>query len=78
MSSLHWKKSSFSNPNNCVELAWRKSSYSDPNDCVELAWPGELIAIRDSKNPDGPMLRFAQPQLAALISNLVGGQQQRV
>jgi hypothetical protein len=56
-------------------LRWRKSSYSDPNDCVEIAWPG---TIRDSKNPDGPRLSFAQPRLAALISKLVGGQQQRV
>lgn len=56
-------------------LQWRKSSFSNPNDCVEIAWPG---IIRDSKNPDGPRLSFAQPGLAALISNLTGGQQQRV
>ena len=51
-------------------LQWRKSSYSDPTDCVEIAWPG---TIRDSKNPDGPMLSFARPRLAALITNLKRG-----
>lgn len=51
-------------------LRWKKSSYSDPNDCVELAWPG---TIRDSKNPDGPRLSFAQLRLAALITTLKRG-----
>ena len=32
-------------------LRWRKSSHSDPNDCVELAWPPDAGAVRDSKNP---------------------------
>jgi hypothetical protein len=34
---------------------WRKSSYSgQESSCVELA--GTLDALRDSKNPAGPML----------------------
>ncbi|MEV4378922.1 DUF397 domain-containing protein [Streptosporangium sp. NPDC049644] len=41
---------------------FRKSGYSGPNgdDCVEVATdlPG-LIAVRDSKNPSGPMLTFS-------------------
>ena len=56
---ISWRKSSFSaGDENCVEIAWRKSSFSGGNDevCVELAHlPGKL-AVRDSKNPDGPML----------------------
>ncbi len=56
MTEMRWRKSSHSGPqSNCVELAWRKSSHSGPEDnCVELAHtPG---AIRDSKNPAGPVL----------------------
>jgi hypothetical protein len=35
---------------------WRKSTRSGQNGaCVELA--GTLDAVRDSKNPDGPVLR---------------------
>lgn len=54
MTEMRWRKSSHSGPeDNCVELAWRKSSHSGvENNCVELA-PG---AIRDSKNPAGPVL----------------------
>jgi hypothetical protein len=40
---------------------WRKASYSSANGgaCVEVAgnMPG-LVAVRDSKDPDGPKLIF--------------------
>ena len=43
-------------------IIWRKSSYSGSNGgaCVEVAdnLPG-LVAVRDSKDPDGPALTFA-------------------
>jgi hypothetical protein len=58
-----WRKSSYSGGNGgqCVEAAamWRKSSHSSGNggECVEVAPdPGRLVAVRDSKNPDGPKL----------------------
>lgn len=37
---------------------WRKSSYSadDGGECVEVAALPGRMAIRDSKNPDGPVL----------------------
>lgn len=37
---------------------WRKASRSSASgsDCVELAHASKVIAIRDSKNPDGPKL----------------------
>lgn len=43
------------------DLTWRKSTLSGTNNdnCVEVAsLPGGGRAVRDSKNPDGPMLRF--------------------
>jgi hypothetical protein len=40
-------------------LLWRKSSHSGGgNDCVEIAADITATAVRDSKNPDGPQLRF--------------------
>lgn len=59
--TIHWRKSSFSggDNNDCVELGmrWHKSSFSggENSACVELV--GTLDAVRDSKNPDGPILR---------------------
>lgn len=65
LTGLEWRKSSRSGTNGgqCVEVAaWRKSSRSGPNggECVEvgLQLPGG-IAVRDSKDPDGPVLAFA-------------------
>ncbi|MGC4951923.1 DUF397 domain-containing protein [Actinomadura citrea] len=39
-------------------VVWRKASRSSNNggDCVELARGGEVVAVRDSKDPDGPKL----------------------
>ncbi|MEU8123673.1 DUF397 domain-containing protein [Spirillospora sp. NPDC049024] len=39
-------------------LTWRKSSLSgsDGGSCIELAGAKGCLAIRDSKDPDGPML----------------------
>lgn len=59
--TIHWRKSSFSGGenNDCIELGveWRKSSFSggQNNDCIELV--GTFDALRDTKNPEGPILR---------------------
>ncbi|MGW0989133.1 DUF397 domain-containing protein [Streptomyces sp. NPDC002486] len=39
-------------------ILWRKSSYSGDQggDCVEVAAIPATVAIRDSKNPAGPIL----------------------
>lgn len=66
---LAWRKSSFSDVNECVELAWRKSSISDHTECVEVAWPGDAILVRDSKNPGGPMLTFEQSRFGRLLAS---------
>jgi hypothetical protein len=63
-----WRKSSCSSGQGgaCVELAWRKSSRSSGQNgnCVELAHVG---AVRDSKNPAGPILRTDISALAAAV-----------
>ena len=51
-------------------MQWRKSSYSSGQGgaCVELAYVG---AIRDSKNPDGPVLRVGD--LASFLREVKRG-----
>ena len=49
---------------NSLEV-WRKSSFSDGTNggnCVEVAFVVEAVAVRDSKNPEGPRLEFPQSQ----------------
>ncbi|MFD8705903.1 DUF397 domain-containing protein [Kitasatospora sp. NPDC059648] len=42
-----------------ADLTWRKSSYSgNNNNCVEIAELPGYVAVRDSKDPDGPALVF--------------------
>ena len=56
---------------------WRKSSYSGGNggSCVEVARniPG-LVALRDSKNPDGPALAVEPEAFAALVAGIRAGE----
>ena len=41
---------------------WVKSSYSNGQggNCVEAAMVPGLVAVRDSKHPDGPVLTFSR------------------
>ena len=39
---------------------WRKSTHSVTDTCVEVARPDGRLAVRDTKNPDGPQLAFDQ------------------
>lgn len=57
MTDSVWIKSSYSSQNDCVEF--RKSSYSSSNDgCVEFGQEGDAVLVRDSKDPQGPVLTF--------------------
>lgn len=72
-----WRKSSYSNgSNSCVEVgAWRKSSYSNgSNACVEATLLDPTVAVRDSKNPTGPVLEFPAAGWARLLSDLPEGE----
>jgi hypothetical protein len=43
-----------------MNLQWRKATYSSSNggNCIEVATADRTVAVRDSKNPDGPRLTF--------------------
>ncbi|MFD9083219.1 DUF397 domain-containing protein [Streptomyces erythrochromogenes] len=77
---VQWRKSSYSSTNggDCVECAplggaaWRKASYSGSNggECVEVAAQPCLVAVRDSKNPGGPVFTVAPEAFTAFVRSL--------
>ncbi|MBP5867643.1 DUF397 domain-containing protein [Streptomyces sp. LBUM 1485] len=63
------------NPNGADSLVWVKSSYSgDNSNCVEVAALQRGHAVRDSKNPNGPMLAFTAEEWGAFISGAKSGE----
>ena len=58
-------------------LTWRKSSYSGSNGggCVEVAdnLPG-VVAVRDSKDPGGPVLAFGLDEWRAFTVAIKAGE----
>lgn len=52
-----------------ARAAWRKSSRSGDNggQCVEVADLGATIAVRDSKDPDGPAILVDRAQWRAFV-----------
>ena len=56
-------------------MNWKKSSYSSAQgNCVEVSPVREGIAVRGSKNPSGPVLRFSPDDWQAFVSNIKAGQ----
>jgi hypothetical protein len=54
---------------------WRKSSYSrQSGNCVEVATnlPG-MVAVRDTKDPEGPALLIPAAEWRALVPGLKAG-----
>jgi hypothetical protein len=56
-----------------IGVVWRKSSRSGggTNDaCVELATVANTVAVRDSKNPDGPILAWSSTAWRGFVRDL--------
>ncbi len=55
--------------------AWRRSSRSYSDNCVEVAeLPDGGRAVRDSKNPDGPILFFTPSEWTAFVGGAKDGE----
>jgi Domain of unknown function (DUF397) len=53
---------------------WRKSSRSGANGCVEVAVCEGAVAVRDSKDKRGPVLRFTPREWDAFLSGVGNGE----
>jgi len=55
-----------------TSVSWRKSTYSGANggNCVEVGDLPGTVAVRDSKDPDGPALLFTPAEWAAFTARV--------
>lgn len=54
---------------------WRKSSYSgQAGQCVELKPDGNLVAVRNSRDPQGAVLRFERGAIGDLLAAVKNGE----
>ncbi|GAA2418713.1 DUF397 domain-containing protein [Actinomadura vinacea] len=50
---------------------WRKSAHSGGNgNCVEVAQVDKITALRDSKDPHGPVLAFSPQGMRSLLDDV--------
>ncbi|QKW39822.1 DUF397 domain-containing protein [Actinomadura sp. NAK00032] len=56
-------------------VKWRKASRSghEGGECVEVAGVARAVAVRDSKNPDGPRLAFTSAEWRAFARRVTSG-----
>ena len=59
-----------------ASATWRKSSRTtaEGGNCVEVAGLGTIRAVRDSKDPDGPVLEFTMAQWTAFATGIRTGE----
>ncbi|MCF3118812.1 DUF397 domain-containing protein [Streptomyces arenae] len=78
LTGIRWRKSSYSGGTGgeCIECAplngtqWRKSTYSSATGgCIETAQAqcNATVAIRDSKNPEGPVFTVTATAFADFV-----------
>jgi hypothetical protein len=54
-------------------MFWWFRAFCEDGACVEVASAGDGIAMRDSKDQDGPMLRFTRAEWAAFLTGAKAG-----
>jgi predicted secreted Zn-dependent protease len=75
VSGAEWVKSSYSAETSCVEVAWVKAAASiDNGSCVEVGACDCGVLVRDSKNPDGPVLSFTPQEWDAFTAGVRNGE----
>lgn len=53
-----------------MDRRWQRSSYSSKDLCVEIARDPGTTAVRDSKDPDGPVLTFSAAAFSQFLRAL--------
>jgi hypothetical protein len=70
-----WRKSTASATGNCAEVGARRTSSrsAGAGECAEVGQDGAVVGVRDSQDPDGPVLVFGPVAWVAFLEGLRGG-----
>lgn len=70
-----WQKSSrCGESSHCVEVQFRRASFCESGACVEAAAVQGMMLVRDSKDPNGPVLRFDRDEWEAFVKGVKAGE----
>jgi hypothetical protein len=58
----------------CVEVSFRKSTHSTVDECVEVGACRCGVKVRDSKDPDGPVLDFGAAAWSEFLAGVRSGE----
>jgi hypothetical protein len=63
-------------PSDQSVVSWRKSTYSNPSgNCVEMARvDGVGVALRNSRDPLGPVLTWTPAEMTAFVHGIKAGE----
>ncbi|MEA3530339.1 MULTISPECIES: DUF397 domain-containing protein [Nocardia] len=56
------------------DLVWRKSSFTNPETCVEVAAVPEGVLVRNSNAPQAGTLEFTRAEFAAWLEGCKAGE----
>ena len=56
-----------------AEINWRRSTSCHGGTCLEVASLGDMIAIRDSSKPDGPIITYAFSRWCEFVQMIKDG-----
>jgi uncharacterized protein DUF397 len=56
------------------DTAWRKSTRSQYNNCVEVRFVDDTVPLRNSRDPDGPVLVFTASEWDAFVEGVKLGE----
>lgn len=71
---MNWIKSGRCDTSSCAEATWVKSHHCDTNSCAEATIIEEgTVFLRNSTDPDGPMLGFTSAEWAGFVLDMRSG-----
>jgi len=72
--NLTWRRSTRCSTGACVEVTFIRASACASSSCVEVGCDANLVHVRDSKDPDGPVITYTADEWREhVVDEIKGG-----